>query len=227
MLGISQYRVATSRLDADERGTHTVSTPGGKQGVSIISEFGLYTLILRSNKPEARPFRRWVTHELLPALRRSGVYQLTSQDAPDMGTMDIEVRRRRAAVAIIVADLRACRHLCGTPTWRQKQAAVARAQVAAGVDYGKYLPRRGNGSLVQAFISERCEIEPEATTAAGELHDAFRDWEAAEEQPASGRSTFPAPSTCLYPKAPSRLPCPWLTMRAKTQNLKISRSSNR
>ena len=116
MLGISQYRVATSRLEADERELVKLDTLGGNQEVSIISESGLYTLILRSNKPEARPFRRWVTREVLPALRRTGVYQLTSQDAPDMGAMDIEVRRRRAAAAIIVADLRACRHLCGPPT---------------------------------------------------------------------------------------------------------------
>jgi hypothetical protein len=204
-----------------------MSTPGGNQELSIISESGLYTLILRSNKPAARPFRRWVTRDVLPALRRTGVYQLTSQDAPDMGAMDIEVRRRRAAAAIILADLRACRHLCGTPTWRQKQAAVARALAATGVGYGEYLPPAGNEGVLEDFLSERCEIEPEATTAAGELYDAFREWAASEEQADLGRNTFPAPSTCLYSKAPSRRPCRWVTMRAKTQNFKISRSGNR
>ena len=61
-------------LDDDEKGTHSVRTPGGKQLLSTINESGLYTLILRSNKPDARPFRRWVTGEVLPAIRKTGQY---------------------------------------------------------------------------------------------------------------------------------------------------------
>ena len=53
-------------LDEDEKGTQKVRTPGGEQEMSIISESGLYTLIMRSNKPEAKRFRKWVTSEVLP-----------------------------------------------------------------------------------------------------------------------------------------------------------------
>ena len=65
---------ALSGLDTDEKGTHTVSTLGGDQKVSIINEAGLYSLILRSRKPEAKVFKRWVTHDVLPSIRKHGVY---------------------------------------------------------------------------------------------------------------------------------------------------------
>jgi hypothetical protein len=64
----------TRVLDADEKGLHIVETLGGNQQVTIISESGLYHALLKSRKPLARPFRRWVTEEVLPAIRRTGAY---------------------------------------------------------------------------------------------------------------------------------------------------------
>ena len=61
-------------LDDDEKGLHTMQTPGGAQEMSIISEAGLYSLILRSRKPEAKEFKRWVTHDILPSIRKTGGY---------------------------------------------------------------------------------------------------------------------------------------------------------
>lgn len=63
-----------SYLDDDEKGITTNDTPGGQQEMSIVSEAGLYSLILRSRKPEAKIFKRWITHEVLPAIRRHGGY---------------------------------------------------------------------------------------------------------------------------------------------------------
>lgn len=63
-----------SRLDDDERGTHTVGTPSGQQEMTIINESGLYSLILTSRKPEAKKFKKWVTSEVLPAIRKTGRY---------------------------------------------------------------------------------------------------------------------------------------------------------
>lgn len=65
---------ALDRLDADEKGLHTVNTPGGNQELSIINESGLYSLILTSRKPEAKKFKKWVTSEVLPAIRKTGRY---------------------------------------------------------------------------------------------------------------------------------------------------------
>jgi len=61
-------------LEDDEKDLHIMETLGGKQEMTIVSEAGLYSLILRSRKPEAKEFKRWITHEVLPTLRRHGAY---------------------------------------------------------------------------------------------------------------------------------------------------------
>lgn len=67
-------RVA-ERLDADEVSqTHIIDGLGRNQTATIVNESGLYNVILRSDKPEAKPFRKWVTSEVLPSIRRSGGY---------------------------------------------------------------------------------------------------------------------------------------------------------
>lgn len=76
ILGISKYRDTAARLDADERGSVEVDTLGGTQQVIAVNESGLYHVILRSDKPEAAPFRKWVTSEVLPTLRKTGSYMM-------------------------------------------------------------------------------------------------------------------------------------------------------
>lgn len=61
-------------LDDDERGTHIVRTPGGDQSVTVISESGLYSAIVRSRADRTKPFKRWITHDVLPAIRKTGSY---------------------------------------------------------------------------------------------------------------------------------------------------------
>lgn len=74
VLEISKYRDAVSRLDEDETGSVLVDTLGGKQDMAAVNESGLYTLIFKSRKPEAKQFKRWVTHEVLPTIRKTGGY---------------------------------------------------------------------------------------------------------------------------------------------------------
>lgn len=73
-LDIGNSRDVVAALDEDEKGVDSIDTPGGAQEMSIISEAGLYSLILRSRKPEAKAFKRWITHEVLPSIRRAGSY---------------------------------------------------------------------------------------------------------------------------------------------------------
>lgn len=73
-LEIGNNRDAVARLDADEKDVASTDTLGGKQGMTIISEAGLYSLVLGSRKPEARAFKRWITHEVIPAIRKHGGY---------------------------------------------------------------------------------------------------------------------------------------------------------
>lgn len=73
-LELGNPRTSIALLDEDEKGVHTMDTPGGAQEMSIVSEAGLYSLILRSRKPEAKAFKRWITHEVLPSIRKTGQY---------------------------------------------------------------------------------------------------------------------------------------------------------
>lgn len=79
-LSIKAVDVALRKLDSDEKGTYSIRTPGGYQSQSVINESGLYTLILRCRDavtPGTIPyrFRKWVTSEVLPAIRKTGQYQ--------------------------------------------------------------------------------------------------------------------------------------------------------
>lgn len=79
-LGHTNPRKAVAdHLDDDEKGVTSSDTLGGKQQLTIISESGLYALILRSRKPEARKFAKWVTSEVLPTIRKTGSYQSNTQ----------------------------------------------------------------------------------------------------------------------------------------------------
>ena len=74
VLDLAKADRVSSRLDEDEKDTHLVSTHGGKQKMTIINESGLYSVILRSDRPEAKPFRKWITSEVLPMIRKTGIY---------------------------------------------------------------------------------------------------------------------------------------------------------
>jgi prophage antirepressor-like protein len=74
VLGITNSRMVAERLDDDEKGVSQTDTLGGTQELTIISESGLYDVIIRSDKPAAKPFRRWITREVLPSIRRTGSY---------------------------------------------------------------------------------------------------------------------------------------------------------
>ena len=73
-LELSDTHKAVDRLDDDEKGTNSIPTLGGPQDMLTVNEPGLYALILGSRKPEARAFKRWITHEVLPQIRRTGAY---------------------------------------------------------------------------------------------------------------------------------------------------------
>lgn len=74
VLDINNSRMVAERLDEDEKGVSTIDTLGGEQELTVISESGLYNVILLSRKPQAKKFKRWVTHEVLPSIRKVGLY---------------------------------------------------------------------------------------------------------------------------------------------------------
>ena len=108
ILGISKYRDAAERLDPDEREPVRVDTLGGKQEMLCINESGLYNVILRSDKPEAKPFRKWVTSEVLPSIRKNGGYiagQETMTPAELMASALMVAQKTLAERDARIADL--------------------------------------------------------------------------------------------------------------------------
>lgn len=79
ILGYSTANRMTERLDDDEKGTRKLCTLGGDQEMTIINESGLYNAILGSNKPDAKKFKKWVTAEVLPSIRKYGAYAVSPE----------------------------------------------------------------------------------------------------------------------------------------------------
>lgn len=134
----SAHKVA-DRLDEDERNQIPLTDAiGRKQETTIISESGLYNVILRSDKPEAKPFRKWVTAEVLPSIRKTGGYMLP-QDYPsalraladaEEQKMKLLAENQRQAQAI--ADFEPIRQYVDEIL--ESQSAMATSQVAADYD---------------------------------------------------------------------------------------------
>ena len=79
VLEVGNTSQALTRLDDDEKGVISNDTPGGSQKMAIVSESGFYSLTLGSRKPQAKPFKRWVTHDVLPSIRKTGKYEATPE----------------------------------------------------------------------------------------------------------------------------------------------------
>lgn len=125
VLGYRMASDATRWLDDDEKGTQPVRTPGGVQQLTVVSEAGLYNLVLRSQVEGARAFKRWVTHEVLPAIRKTGGYGNVAVEAIDRKTLAqwvIDEANRADAAEAKVAEL-------------EPAAAVARDLIDATGDY--------------------------------------------------------------------------------------------
>lgn len=96
VLLIANPRNVSTRLDPDEKGVCYLDTLGGKQGLTFVNESGLYAVILRSDKPEAKPFRKWVTSEVLPAIRQTGRYE--SEPQKPLSTLEMLAAMAQEAV---------------------------------------------------------------------------------------------------------------------------------
>ena len=85
-LELDNSRQALSRLDEDEKNTVILNDGNrGNPNMAIINESGLYSLVLSSRKPEAKSFKRWITHEVLPSIRKHGMYAMDELlDNPDI-----------------------------------------------------------------------------------------------------------------------------------------------
>lgn len=152
VLEIANPRNAAARLDDDEKGVHSVDTLGGPQSVRIISEPGLYAVIRTSRKPAAKRFDRWVRHEVLPAIRRTGRYEALGAGASTAQIRDLVVETVGAVLPkVLEATL---------PQMIEARIVTMRYGIVEGVTAGDVLEtagineRKGLRGLAQ-FVS-RC-----------------------------------------------------------------------
>lgn len=127
-----------NHVDDDDKGVSEILTPGGKQSVPIINESGLYSLVLSSKLPGAKKFRRWVTSEVLPSIRKTGGYQIP-QDYPSALRALADAEEQRQALAAenerqrqAIADFAPVRQYLDTIL--ESPGTMATSQIAA--DYG-------------------------------------------------------------------------------------------
>ena len=101
-LEIGDTSKATKRLDDDEKGATLIPTLGGKQKLNTVNEYGLYSLVLSSRKPEAKEFKRWITHEVIPSIRKYGSFNMaiprTLPDALTAYANEIEAHQKTQAL---------------------------------------------------------------------------------------------------------------------------------
>lgn len=96
-LGYINTKDALSRhVDADDKGGSRITTPSGEQEMTIINESGLYSLVLSSKLPTAKKFKRWVTSEVLPAIRKTGNYSVKQAEQDKTREMRAEAMLRNS-----------------------------------------------------------------------------------------------------------------------------------
>ena len=174
-LEIGNHSQAVSRLDEDEKGVTISDTLGGAQEVSIISESGLYALIFKSRKPAAKRFRKWVTADVLPTLRRTGRYDL-SADNDDVSLVRPDALEQTKVSLSVVREARvifgrglAARLWRGLPGLPEVEAALHQVHIEGGLNgtVGRWILERtipDDGAISEACILfadyvEWCSIE--------------------------------------------------------------------
>lgn len=136
-------KAAREKVDEEDRGVSKIDTPSGKQDMTVINESGMYALILSSKLPNAKKFKRWVTSEILPSIRKTGQYTMSKEN---LEVDKIKAQQDRAAAMLLNAQNRAFKTLMATID--DKKLSPIAAQVfglkaieqVTGIDMGDHLP---------------------------------------------------------------------------------------
>jgi anti-repressor protein len=187
-LGLDDVNKATERLDEDEKLIRKIFVSGQNRDMITINESGLYALVLRSNKPEARRFRKWVTSEVLPAINRHGVYMtpqkieeaLLNPDmiirlATELKSERTKVRALEAKVEadhskVLFADCVAASHSSTTvnglaKTISQNGVPIGQKKLFKWLRKRKYLGSKGHNynQPAQEYMGKLFEVRENAT----------------------------------------------------------------
>ena len=169
----SNSRKAVMGLDEDELMSLKVTSGGQQRDMQVVSESGLYTLVIRPNKPQAKPFRRWVTHEVLPSIRKTGSYNL-----PKKKEVLVNHNHQRISETPGGLDIRYALDLtkvCMKPTpvgleMLERLTGIVFTDIDLG---GDSLEAHTN---FQMFVELNCEKGDFFRVKTTELHAAYNEW---------------------------------------------------
>lgn len=178
VLGLNDVTKAVQNLDDDEKLIRTLFSSGQQRATITINEAGLYTLLIRSNKPEAKTFRRWVTHEVLPSIRKTGQYRTGDDngffmDAKKAGNLYFPMAKLVEGADKYLegkAALKALNYFTGMPVddlLSELEDRKTKNHVGA-LDWGK--------NAIEDFLVEQCELSPSYRIQSTEAYTAFCNW---------------------------------------------------
>ncbi|WP_051206075.1 BRO-N domain-containing protein [Oceanospirillum maris] len=167
-----EYKTAkdmTRNLDADERGRHIMPTLSGNQEMTIINESGMYSAILRSRKPEAKRFKKWVTAEVLPSIRKHGFYGNAPKPQQVIGsegmrclsalikgkTSHLKGRDQQSASTRLWNQLHTAFDVCSGMDIPEDQFNDARTFIASYTIEGEYLAAEKQPESLPVFKAKR------------------------------------------------------------------------
>jgi len=178
VLEIVNTSQAVERLDEDERSMQNI----GRQGDSwTINEPGLYTLIIRSNKPEAKKFKRWITHEVLPAIRQNGYYEVPGKILPYEEFNVFSTGRLRISHKIRLLEI----------AWRIQQLDHSDRIDLMRMYASLARTEKAKSNNVEDFVESCCRVSPECSVPPPDLYGAYLEWcDAQDDVPELTRLDF-------------------------------------
>lgn len=128
---------ALNSLDEDEKGYDTIVSPGGPQKMALITEPGLYSLILRSRKADAKIFKRWITHEVIPSIRKTGQFAMPQAEQ----TVTVEVDSDDFTIILkYVSTLRQMARMKAYPDCMRVKFLAEAASLLSGFPMDRFMP---------------------------------------------------------------------------------------
>lgn len=193
VLGIGRTDDAVARLDDDEKGTDSIRTLGGDQQMTVINESGLYSLVLTSRKPQAKRFKKWVTAQVLPSIRKTGQYTAPGASLGQSSGQSVQFLSHGADI-LVAADrtfrgaMRSARS-AGLPLHRALRQANDVCIARTGIDM-----------ITELGAHDRLIPEPtQADQGAAQQHPAhLKDFIRAFNAGEIGAAALPMLSTQLY-----------------------------
>jgi prophage antirepressor-like protein len=186
VLGIANHKDAVSRLDEDERAGVGITDPSSngveqERTFTTVSESGLYALIFKSRKPQAKTFRKWVTSEVLPAIRKTGRYE--GGGVADREALLESIKEQAGRISMRttqrVSMLNIALQVCKAEGAADELTVLARYVSMCDAVLGKQAEEakeKGELALVDHFIAECCEKEEAHKINATVLYRYFTAW---------------------------------------------------